>query len=70
MSNFENLEVWKQSINLVKNVYSITNKFPKSEIYTLTSQMRRSAISIPSNLAEGYSRTTIEFARFISISHG
>jgi four helix bundle protein len=49
------LDVWKKSIKLVKNVYTISAKFPKEEIYGLTSQIKRAVISIPSNIAEGAS---------------
>jgi four helix bundle protein len=51
--NHKDLEVWKQSIELAKAVYDLTRNFPSSEMYGLTSQMRRSAVSIPSNIAEG-----------------
>ena len=70
MSSFKKLDVWKNSISLVKYIYLVTSNFLQTEIYTLTSQMRRAEISILSNIAERYSRTTVEFARFISISHG
>ncbi len=63
------MEVWKFSISLVKEIYLITQEFPDNEKYGLTSQMRRAAISIPSNLSEGLSRTSSkEKARFIDIS--
>lgn len=71
MRNFRELEVWKEAIEIVKKVYSITILFPSSEKYGLVSQMNRSAISIPSNIAEGCSRkTSIDFARFIEIALG
>ncbi len=53
---YENLVVWQKSMELVVEIYQITNKFPKSELYGLTSQMRRAAVSIPSNIAEGSRR--------------
>jgi four helix bundle protein len=66
-----NLESWQQALNLVKSVYSSTSTFPKSELYGLTSQMRRAAVSIPSNIAEGAAReSTPEFLRFLYISRG
>lgn len=52
------LDVWKISVDFVSNIYQLTNNFPKEEIYGITSQMRRAAISISSNIAEGASRTT------------
>ena len=56
--SFERLEVWKVSRELVKMTYAITNNFPKEELYGLTSQIRRAAISVPSNIAEASGRTT------------
>lgn len=52
------LEVWKQSIVLVKNIYEISKSFPSAELYGLVSQMRRAAVSIPSNIAEGAARVS------------
>ena len=67
----KDLEVWKKSIELVKEIYTITTKFPNSELYGLTSQMRRSAISVPSNLAEGSAKfSDNDTLRFIDISLG
>ena len=67
----ESLDAWKQAMRLVKEVYLITRTFPRDETYGLTSQMRRAAVSVPSNLAEGAARSTRkEFAQFISISMG
>jgi len=63
------MEVWKLSMDMVEDVYRLTNKFPKSEVYTLVSQMKRSAISVPSNIAEGMSRnSTKECIRFLHFS--
>jgi len=56
--SFEKLEVWKESIKLVKTVYVLTNNFPENEKFGLVSQLRRATISISSNLAEGTSRST------------
>ena len=65
------LDAWKSAMALVSNIYQITRKFPKEELYGLTSQMRRAAVSIPSNLAEGAARTgQKEFAQFLSIAKG
>lgn len=56
--SFEKLKVWQESILLIKNVYVITNNFPKEEKFGLTSQLRRASVSMASNLAEGTSRKT------------
>jgi four helix bundle protein len=65
------LRAWQEAMSLVKDIYTITASFPKEEIYALTSQMRRAAISIPSNIAEGAARTgDREFLQFLSISRG
>ena len=65
------LNVWKKSMNFVKHVYQATETFPKSEIYGLSSQMRRSAVSIPSNLAEGAARKgKKEFSQYLNIAQG
>ena len=65
------LTVWQKSINLVENVYILTSKFPKTEIYGLASQMRRAAISIPSNIAEGQKRKNLpEYLQFLRIANG
>ena len=71
MHNFKKLNVWVKSITLVKEVYVITNKFPKSEQYGLSSQMQRAAVSIPANIAEGSAKSSNkEFSRFLEISLG
>ncbi len=67
----ENLEAWKCSMQLVKAVYEMTTDFPSEERYGLVQQMRRAAVSIPSNIAEGAGRNGIkEFLNFIGISRG
>lgn len=71
VNSYRDLIVWQKSINLVVLIYGLTEKFPKEEIYGLTSQMRRSAVSIPSNIAEGRSRgTRKDFSQFLRIAHG
>lgn len=71
VKNYRDLLVWKQGIELVKIIYRITGQFPKDEIYGLTSQMRRCAVSIPSNIAEGHARDSLkEYLQFLSISAG
>lgn len=70
-NSYKNLIVWQKAIELVVEIYSLTDKFPRSEIYSLTSQMRRSAISIPSNIAEGRRRGyQKEFIHFLTIAYG
>ncbi len=65
------LKIWQISMDLVEEIYKITSTFPKEEIYALSSQMKRAAISVPSNIAEGASRqTTKEFIKFLYISLG
>jgi len=68
---FKDLDIWKLGIKLVKEIYTITNDFPSSEIYGLTNQMRRCAVSVPSNIAEGFRRKySKEFSRFLNIALG
>jgi len=67
----QELRVWQQSMDLVEQIYSITKTFPDDERYGLISQMRRCAVSVPSNIAEGAARgSTQEFIRFLYISQG
>jgi len=67
----KNLDVWRDSVELAISVYRLTENFPKSEIYGLTSQMRRAAVSVPSNIAEGAARTSPkEFLQFLNMAGG
>ena len=69
MKTYKELIVWQKSINLVSMIYSSTKDFPKEEIYGLTNQIRRAAVSIPSNIAEGFGRNSKnDFKRFLKIS--
>ena len=71
MRNHKDLIVWQKSMKLVKDLYQITQVFPKEEIYGITSQMRRAAVSIPSNIAEGCGRGhDKELIQFLYISLG
>lgn len=71
IKSYKDLTVWQKSVDLVQEIYIITSQLPKEEIYGLSSQMRRSAISIPSNIAEGQQRKgTKEFIQFLKISYG
>ncbi|MCX6967598.1 MAG: four helix bundle protein [Verrucomicrobia bacterium] len=71
MFNFEKLDVWKKGIDLADLVYSLTRCFPTEEKFGLTNQMRRAAVSVSSNIAEGSSRSSrLDFARFLEIAEG
>ena len=68
---YRDLDAWKQAMNLVEECYRATASFPKHELYGLTGQIRRAAVSIPSNIAEGHSRrTTKAFSNHVSIAIG
>jgi four helix bundle protein len=71
MKTHKNLKVWQRSISFVTSIYEQTKTFPKEEVYCVVSQLRRAAISIPSNIAEGSARkNTKEFIQFLYISLG
>jgi four helix bundle protein len=71
IKSFKDLKIWQQGIDLTRKVYLVTSKFPKEEVYGLTSQMRRSAVSIPSNVAEGFKRSYgKEYKQFLQIVLG
>jgi four helix bundle protein len=71
VKSFEDLIVWQKGMDFVAGVYKATAIFPKEELYGLTSQLRRAAVSIPSNIAEGQSRrTTGEFLQMLSVASG
>jgi four helix bundle protein len=71
MDGYKKLIVWQKSMDLVVAIYALTEQFPKSELFGLTSQMRRSSVSIPSNIAEGSRRKTIkDKAQFLHIAFG
>lgn len=71
ITHYEKLDVWQKAMDLVDTVYDVTVSFPNEERYGLTSQINRSAVSIPSNIAEGSARTsTKDFLRFLSITLG
>ncbi len=68
---FKDLRIWQVAVELVKGVYCLTRNFPKDELYGLTSQMRRCAVSIPSNVAEGFRRRhNKEYKQFLYIALG
>ena len=71
IKTYRDLNIWKVGIELVKDIYKSTEKFPKQEMYGIVSQMRRSAISIPSNVAEGFKRYhNKEYRQFLYITLG
>ncbi len=71
MMDIENLQIWKLGVKLAKDVYLLTERFPKREIYGLTDQIRRAAVSIPSNIAEGKGRSTAkDFVHFLNTARG
>ena len=71
ISSFRDLRVWQAGMSLVETIYRLTQSFPSQETYGLTSQMRRAAVSVPSNIAEGHTREhSREFLNFISIALG
>jgi len=71
MQDFKNLKVWEKAHSFVFKIYKITNEFPKEDQYNLVSQIRRAAVSIPTNIAEGCGKnSSIELARYCQISMG
>ena len=69
--NYSELIAWQKAMNLVEGIYTATKRFPKEELYGLTSQVRRATVSIPSNIAEGQGRkSTNEFLHHLSIAYG
>lgn len=71
MKNFKNLKVWQNGVNIVVEIYKSTEDFPKDEMYGLTGQIKRSAVSIPSNITEGAGRNSDkDFNRFLDVALG
>jgi four helix bundle protein len=71
LKSYKELKAWEKSYQLCLNIYKMTKRFPKEEQYGLTSQIRRAAISVPSNIAEGYGRkTTPDYVRSLYIAYG
>jgi four helix bundle protein len=71
VKNYQDLIVWQKAMDVVVEVYRLTKKFPQGEFYGLTNQIRRAAISIPSNIAEGHTRNSrAEYLNFLSIAQG
>jgi four helix bundle protein len=70
-SNYQQLRVWQNGMELVRWVYRLTRGFPRHEVFGLSSQLQRAAVSVPANIAEGHTRgTTKEFLRYVTMSHG
>ena len=71
MKNYKELDVWKKSVGLALTIYNVTNSFPTSEKFGLTSQLRRAATSVAANIAQGWGRcTTKEYVQFLLIARG
>jgi len=71
IKHYRDLVAWQEAMRLVKLVYRLTMNWPREEQYGLTSQLRRAAVSVPSNIAEGYGRRATQgFIRFLNIAHG
>jgi four helix bundle protein len=71
IKDYRDLIVWQKAMDLVETIYRTTGAFPREEIYGLTSQMRRAAVSIPSNIAEGNGRnTTRDYVHFLGMAYG
>jgi four helix bundle protein len=68
--NFKKLKIWQMAMELAKEIFKLSSSFPSSEKFGLTSQMNRSSVSMPSNIAEGSSRTNKSFSHFLDISLG
>lgn len=69
--NHHNLQTWQKALELVTEIYKVTDTFPKYELIAITTQMRKAAVSVPSNIAEGAARTSKrEFLNFLSIARG
>jgi four helix bundle protein len=69
--SFNELEIWQRGVDLVEKIYKITKSFPKDELYGLIGQLRRAAVSIPSNIAEGFARQhNTEYRQFLYVALG
>lgn len=71
INHYKDLIVWQKAMDLAEEIHRLSKSFPKEELYGLTSQIRRAAVSVPSNIAEGHARqSTAEFKNFLSIAQG
>ena len=69
IKNFRDLDIWKKGIEIVKDIYKIVREFPKLELYSLTNQMQRASLSIPTNIAEGFNRFHNKEYKQLKINH-
>ena len=71
ITDYRDLDVWNESMNLAADIYRVTQAFPREEMFGMTSQMRRASVSVPANIAEGYGRQqTKPFIQFLRVSQG
>jgi four helix bundle protein len=70
IKSYRDLQVWQRAVELAVHIYRVTESFPRTEVYALTNQMRRAAVSIASNIAEGYGRSEAELARYLTMARG
>ncbi|MBR8837374.1 MAG: four helix bundle protein [Stigonema ocellatum SAG 48.90 = DSM 106950] len=71
INDFKDLKIWQKGMDIAEKCYFLTKHFPKDELYGMVQQIRKSAVSIPANIAEGYGRrSTAEYIRFLNISQG
>jgi len=71
INSYQDLDVWKKAMELVMDIYKVTQTFPKEELYGLANQLRRASVSVPANIAEGWGRgTTKEYIQFLRIARG
>lgn len=68
--SYRDVEVWQRAMDISVRIYQVTRSFPPSEMYGLTNQLRRAAVSIASNIAEGHARSRRDFARFLHMAYG
>jgi len=71
VKSFRDLEIWQRSMTLAERIYRLADTFPRTEVYGLAAHLRRSAVSVPSNIAEGFARSGLaEYRQFLFVAHG